>query len=78
MFMKKVAFTDFRKNASDFFDEVEEGQTIRVYRHGRAVAEIVPASDETQTPSWKKSGLKLTVKGGSLSRAILEERERGR
>ncbi|MBI2081948.1 MAG: type II toxin-antitoxin system Phd/YefM family antitoxin [Deltaproteobacteria bacterium] len=76
--MKKVAFTDFRKSASEFFDEVEEGQTIRVYRHGRAIAEIVPPSDEKRAPSWKKSGLKLTVKGASLSRAILEERERGR
>jgi antitoxin (DNA-binding transcriptional repressor) of toxin-antitoxin stability system len=74
--MKTVTFTEFRKNASDFFSKVEKGETLVVLRHGRAIAEISPpVADEAQIPSWKKSRLKLLMKGRSLSKMILEERD---
>lgn len=73
--MKTVTFTEFRKHASELFSEVEGGEAILVLRHGKPVAEISPASTERNAkPSWKKPGLRLTVKGASLSSAILEER----
>lgn len=75
--MKEVKFTELRNKASDFFDEVEEGNTIRVLRHGRAIAEIVPIPGEKMAPAWKKEGLRLSVRGASLSRTILLERKRG-
>ena len=34
--MKTVAFTDFRKKASDFITEVEHGETIILLRRGKA------------------------------------------
>ena len=75
--MKTVTFTEFRKHASGLFSEVENGGTLLVLRHGKPIAEISPASSEQRdSPSWKKPGLRLMAKGASLSAAILQERKR--
>jgi len=75
--MKNVSFTEFRKHASDFLDAVEEGETVRIFRHGKAIAEMLPASEERGGIAWKKSGLRLSVRGLSLSNTILKERKKG-
>ena len=72
--MKTVTFTEFRKNASGVLDLVEKGETVRVLRHGKAIAKIVPAELRQTKPAWKRRGLRLVVKGALLSRAVLEER----
>jgi len=76
--MKTVTFTDFRQNAASYFDAVEQGETIKVLRHGKPVAEVVPASNEERTLSWKQPGLRLSVKGASLSKEILKERKQSK
>jgi len=75
--LKTVTFTEFRKNASSLFSDVEKGETLLVLRHGKPIAEIFPASSEGGAGrSWQRPGLRLTAKGASLSLAILEERRR--
>lgn len=74
--MKTITFTEFRKNASRFVSDVEEGEIIVILRHGRPVVEMKPITQETAVPAWKNPGLRLAVKGVSLSAAIIEERER--
>ncbi len=76
--MKRVTFTEFRQNAASYFDAVEEGETIKVLRHGKPIAEVVPASDEGRTRSWKQPGLRLSVKGAYLSKEILRERKQSK
>ena len=73
--MKTVTFTEFRKNASEVLDLVEKGESIRVLRHGKAIARIVPAELREAKPAWKRPGLRLVTAGASLSRAVLEERQ---
>ena len=74
--MKTVTFTEFRKNASNFFSAVENGEVVIVLRHGKPIAEISPPCSQTnEPPSWKKPGLKIKANGISLAKAILEERE---
>jgi antitoxin (DNA-binding transcriptional repressor) of toxin-antitoxin stability system len=76
--MRTITFTDFRKKASVFITEVEQGETLILLRHGKPVAEISPYYDEVpRIPSWKKPGIRLEMKGSDLSSAILEEREGG-
>ena len=76
--MKTVSFTEFRKNASELITKVEKGEIIHILRHGKPVAEITPLqSEESSSPSWKKPALKLSLKGISLSQAIIEERRSG-
>ena len=73
--MKAVTFTEFRKRASELFSSVEGGENILILRHGKPIAEIAPLSPTPAgVPSWKRRGLRLTAKGASLSRAIIEER----
>ena len=73
--MKIVTFTEFRKNATAYFDVVEKGETVKVLRHGKAIAEVIPAQSEERMVSWKQPGLKMSIKGASLSREILRERK---
>ena len=76
--MKTITFTEFRKNASGFMNEVEQGETLVVLRRGKPIAEIVPLTDDArQIPSWKQPVERLQVSGSLLSKAILDEREAG-
>jgi len=76
--MKVVTFTEFRQNAATYFDVVEKGETVKVLRHGKPIAEVIPTSAEEGVVSWKQPGLKLLVRGASLSREILRERKRSK
>jgi prevent-host-death family protein len=71
--MRRVSFTDFRRNASGYMDLVEKGGAVEIQRHGKVVARLVPPSAGTE-PAWRKPGLKLVTKAPSLSKAILEDR----
>ena len=76
--MKTVTITKLRNKISTIISEIEKGETVQILRHGKAVAEILPLPlgiKELTTSSWKKPGLKLSVKGASLSKAILDERK---
>ena len=71
--MRETTFTELRNHAKDYFDAVEGGDTVRVYRNGKAIAEIVPV--RSGIPSWKRQATPMTVKGWSLSRQILGDRD---
>jgi antitoxin (DNA-binding transcriptional repressor) of toxin-antitoxin stability system len=71
--MRRVSFTDFRKDASSFIDLVERGEEIEIQRHGKVVARLIAPGSRSE-PSWKKPGLRLVTKSPSLSKAILEDR----
>ena len=74
--MKLVTFTQFRQNAASILDSVERGETVRVTRHGRPIAEVVPVAEPSPVVSWKRPnlGLEAKVEGASLSREVLRER----
>jgi prevent-host-death family protein len=71
--MKDTTFTELRNHAKRYFDAVEAGETVRVFRNGKPIAEIVPIRNGV--PSWKKPIVPLTVKGFSLGREILNDRD---
>ncbi len=71
--MREATFTELRKHAKDYFDAVEGGDTVRIFRNGKPIAEIVPI--RSGVASWKRPGTPLTVKGLSLSREILSDRD---
>ncbi|MSS72346.1 MAG: type II toxin-antitoxin system Phd/YefM family antitoxin [Candidatus Latescibacteria bacterium] len=76
--MKTITFTEFRRNAAACLSDVEKGEKIRVLRHGRPIADIIPVSDGEQVVSWKRPALRLSVEGVSLSQEVLKDRERAR
>lgn len=71
--MKQVAFTELRNNAKAFFDLVEAGESVRILRNGKPIADIVPIAAEL--PSWKKHKAQpLVLDGVAISQLILNER----
>jgi len=76
--MTTTTFTEFRKNAKTFFEEVRKGNKVRILRRGKPIADLVPPSEPRSTRSWKHNGLRLVVKGVSLSEEILKDRRESR
>jgi prevent-host-death family protein len=71
--MITVTFSDLRNHARKYFDAVEHGETIEVYRKGKPVARLTPV----RTPDrvyWRQVK-PVVLDGVSLSQAVLEERE---
>jgi prevent-host-death family protein len=74
--MRQATFTEIRNQAKQFFDAVEAGETVRVLRNGKPIADIVPII--ANLPSWKRRKAQpLVLDGVEASRLILEEREAG-
>ncbi len=74
--MRTVTFTEFRRHASTFLTEVEQGKSIIIMRHSKPIAELIPyVAEADRLPAWKQPGIKLALAGAELSAAILAERE---
>jgi prevent-host-death family protein len=74
--MKQATFTEVRNHAKQYFDIVAAGESVRVLRNGKPIADIVPVLADL--PSWKRRKAQpLVLDSVSLSRMILEERETG-
>jgi prevent-host-death family protein len=43
--MHTLPLSEFRANASAMLDLVEQGETVRIMRHGKPVADLVPVRD---------------------------------
>jgi prevent-host-death family protein len=72
--MKQTTFTELRNHAKQYFDLVEGGESVRILRNGKPIADIVPVAQDL--PSWKRRDVQpLIVSGVALSRLVLEERE---
>ena len=70
--MKSTSFSQLRNNAKKYFDAVERGEIIQVYRHGQLIAVISPVNSKAKS-RWQ-SAVPLRIDGLSLSQAILAER----
>lgn len=71
--MRDTTFTELRNHARAFFDLVEAGESVRVLRKGKPIAEIHPVA--AQVPSWKRRTARpLQISGEQISRVILDQR----
>lgn len=71
--MITTTLTELRSRAKHFLDLVEAGETVRVFRNGKAVADLAPVPPEL--PSWKlRQAQPLRVSGSEIARLILEDR----
>ncbi len=74
--MKQATFTEVRNHAKQYFDIVASGESVRVLRNGKPIADIVPILADL--PSWKRRRAQpLVLDAISVSRMVLEERESG-
>lgn len=82
--MHMLPLSEFRANVSAMLDRVEQGETVRIMRHGKPVADLTPVKPEhdpaAKVPHWKRPieplrYLKPPAKSGA--QLIIEERESG-
>ena len=71
--MRQASFTDVRNHAKQYFDMVESGESVRVLRNGKPIADIIPIISDL--PSWRqRKAQPLVLDGVSISQMILDER----
>jgi len=75
--MKTVTFSQLRNNAKKYFDAVEKGESVEVYRHGKPIAMLTPYLGQSRLSRWKTAN-PIKIPGVSGSKMIIEERRRSR
>ena len=79
--MHTLALSEFRANASAMSDLVVKGETVRILRHGKLVAEVrPPVLEPEKTPAWKRAITPLNIvrpDGKTGAQLIIDERESG-
>jgi prevent-host-death family protein len=81
--MQTLSLSEFRAHVSEMLDLVEKGETVRILRHGKPVAELVPVRDAAASeplPAWKRAIEPLRIvrpDGKTGAQLIIEERESG-
>lgn len=71
--MHETTLTGLRNQPCYFFDLVEFGETVRVLRNGKPIAEILTL--QPHLPSWKQRVARpLCVDGVEISRMSLDDR----
>lgn len=70
--MQETNVVELRKRIKHYFDAVESGEVVRVYRNGKPIAEILPLTK--RQASWKQEVQRLTIPGLSLSREVMKDR----
>lgn len=78
--MKTLSLSEFRAHASEMVDLVQQGETVRILRHGKPVAELVPVREgaAARVPSWKRPFEPVPPArphDKSLAQRIVEERD---
>lgn len=53
--MHTLPLSEFRAHVAAMLDLVEQGQTVRILRHGKPVADLVPVRAEAAPPAWKQA-----------------------
>lgn len=75
--MITLPLSEFRANASSTLDLVQQGQTVRIMRHGKPVADLVPvraSAGEVDLPNWKRPFTPVQLPPGvSLAQAVRDE-----
>ena len=66
--MRDATFTELRNHAKDYFDAVEGGDTVRVFRNGKPIAEIVPI--RAGGASWKKKAAPRPMQSNGIAPGI--------
>ncbi len=80
--MQTLSVSEFRAHASEMLDLVERGETVRILRHGKPVAELVPVAPgaaEAQ-PAWKRPVEPVRYSrppSRTGAQLIVDEREQG-
>ncbi len=70
---KSIAISEFKAKCISLLEEVDKTKaTLRVTKRGKVIAEVVPASPETQHPDWLGSMSKSMEITGDIISPVIE------
>jgi prevent-host-death family protein len=75
--MQILSLSEFRAHASEMLDLVEKGETVRILRHGKPVAELVPLRPEAEQQPLIRPAFEPVMplpEGYSAVRQLIDER----
>jgi antitoxin (DNA-binding transcriptional repressor) of toxin-antitoxin stability system len=72
--INRTTFSQFRNQAKKFFDAVDRGEVIEIYRHGKLSAVLRPPAEDHSTNRKLSPFKPLVLDGVSVSKMILKER----
>ena len=72
--MKTLSLSEFRAHTSEMVDRVQRGETVRILRHGKPVAELVPVSAPgvPAPPRWKQPATPFPIQAAAGAASALE------
>ncbi len=76
--MPILSLSEFRAHASEMLDLVEKGETVRILRHGKPVAELVPLRPEAALSPPSPPAFEPVMplpEGYSAVRQLIDERQ---
>lgn len=76
--MQILPLSALRADISSMIDRVQQGETVRILRHGKPVADLVPVQEAplTRQPSWKQAFEPVALPPqASLAQAVMHDRE---
>jgi prevent-host-death family protein len=81
--MHTLPLSELRAEISAMIDLVQAGEVVRILRHGKPVADLVPVRDDqpVKQPSWKRKIVPLEytrADGKSLAQRMIDDRESAR
>lgn len=77
--MITATFTQFRNNAASYFDKVEKGESIEIFRNGKPSAVLTRAEPKRNSKEYWKNAKPLFDLGSDIaSKLFIEERRKGR
>lgn len=77
--MKQLSVREARAQFCTLIDTVSHGETVVITRHGRKIAGLFPFRDaKKKLPSMKKFRESIKIKGDSLSKAVIKQRNEER
>ena len=71
--MKQVGVYDAKSHLSELLDQVEQGETITITRHGKAVAKLVPLEAPKRDVSAVIAAIRENRKGNRLDGLTIKE-----
>ncbi len=75
--MLTATFTQFRNNAASFFDKVEKGEAVQIYRNGKPSALLVKAGAPVAAKAyWKAAKPLIDLGSTAASRLLRDERKK--
>jgi prevent-host-death family protein len=77
--LKQLSVREARAQFCALIDAVSHGETVVITRHGRKIAGLFPFQDaKKKLPAMKKFRESISIKGDSLSRTVIKQRNEER